>query len=69
MAKLETSYAFIPDKGERGEWVGLVFRRRFFGREIITCACMATEQGIKLWLAAYLRTGVEPADLYTDGAR
>jgi hypothetical protein len=69
MSKLYSSYAFVRERGDRGEWVGVVFRRKLFGKELVTCGCMATEQGIKLWLAAYLRTGVEPADLYTEGAR
>ena len=66
MAKLQSSYLFLPD---RNEWVGIVFRQKFMRREVVTVGCMATEQGIKLWLAAYLRTGKEPSDIYTELAR
>jgi hypothetical protein len=67
MAKLQSSYKFVPERGDKGEWVGIVYRRGLLGRvTVVTCACMATEQGIKLWLAAYLRTGVEPSDLYSE---
>jgi hypothetical protein len=66
MSALHSDYKFIP---ERNEWLGVVYRRTLFGKkEVVTIGCMATEQGIKLWLAAYLRTGKEPADMYGEGA-
>lgn len=60
-------YLFFPQRGERGEWIGVVSEKRGRTTVVLTAGCELTEPAIRQWLDAQIAliesTGNREADV------
>jgi hypothetical protein len=60
-------YLWFADRGERGEWVAVIYEKRGRNTVVVTAGCEMTEPEIKQWCAAQIElietTGNRDADV------